>query len=176
MAKLNGIEVKAVKGFTGHEGYCYQGNVYKDGKKLGFWSQDGWGGPDDFGFDESLLDDACRKFKDGFPDDYQYKDFADSKDVFMHHLVELRNIEKDCKKAFKDGFKAVIYLTDGFHYTWMAVADEEDDETLKGKYSQQLEKMRAQMFKNGHTEMVIRPGEFDIIVDNDHPAPNLFML
>lgn len=45
MASIKGIEIKGVKGYQGHEGYCQQGNIYMDGKKIGFYSEDGWGGP-----------------------------------------------------------------------------------------------------------------------------------
>lgn len=40
MASINGVSIKAFKKFRGHEGEeLYQGNVYYNGKKLGFWSQ-----------------------------------------------------------------------------------------------------------------------------------------
>lgn len=52
MAKLNGIEIKNMKSFVEREGLACQGNVYADGKLLGFWSMDGNGGPDRFGFDD----------------------------------------------------------------------------------------------------------------------------
>ena len=175
MAKINGIEVKSVKSYVGHEGLCYQGNVYKNGKKLGFWSQDGHGGPDDFDFDESLLDEACSNFKEGFPDDYPYKEFSDSKEVFMHELVELKNTEKDCNKEFKKGYPAIYYMTDGYHYTWLALPKDLTLEEVKTTYPTQVEQMSSQMFKNGYFECIYRPGEFDITVDKSHPAPALFM-
>lgn len=51
MASLNGVSIKNLKLYRGHEGEpLYQGNVYLDGKKVGFWSQDAWGGPDELDF------------------------------------------------------------------------------------------------------------------------------
>lgn len=35
MAKINGIELKAVKNFEGMEGYGFSANIYMDGKKVG---------------------------------------------------------------------------------------------------------------------------------------------
>ena len=41
MASINGITLKAVKRFRGHDGEpCYQGNVYIGTKKIGFWGGD----------------------------------------------------------------------------------------------------------------------------------------
>lgn len=48
MAKIYGVKIKNLKTFHGHEGDCAQGSLYMDGKKIGFWSQDSCGGPDDF--------------------------------------------------------------------------------------------------------------------------------
>ena len=58
MASINGVSIKAFKKFRGHEGEeLYQGNVYYNGKKLGFWSQDAHGGIcDNFEFDETVLE------------------------------------------------------------------------------------------------------------------------
>ena len=56
MASLNGVSLKNLKTYAGHEGEpCMQGSVYYNGKKLGFWSQDGHGGPDRFDFNENEL-------------------------------------------------------------------------------------------------------------------------
>ena len=63
MASINGITVKAIKEFRGHDGEpLAQGNLYLNNKKIGFWSQDSWGGPDHFQlepqYNERLLNDA----------------------------------------------------------------------------------------------------------------------
>jgi hypothetical protein len=44
---FGGYWLKAMNDFQGHEGEpLFQGNVYKDNKKIGFFSQDSWGGMD----------------------------------------------------------------------------------------------------------------------------------
>lgn len=176
MAKINGIELKGLKGFMGHEGYCYQGNVYKDGKKLGFWSQDSWGGPDDFDFDESILDEACKNYKDGFPDEYRYKEFSDSKEVFMAAVLDMKLKESDCKKEFKRGVKQVYYMTDGFHCIWMGVPPEiTSGDDVRRLYPKQFKQMESHMFKNGFKEAIFYPDSFDIIVDKNHSAPDFLI-
>ena len=57
MASIKGIELKNIKTFRGVEyPVNYQGNIYYNGKKLGFWSQDSWGGPDSYDFNTDELD------------------------------------------------------------------------------------------------------------------------
>ena len=61
MASIKGIELKNVKEFLGHEEETLvQGNVYYKGKKVGYYSQDAWGGPDIFRLDYDL-DSKIRK-------------------------------------------------------------------------------------------------------------------
>lgn len=40
MASINGLTIKGLKQFVGHEGETlFQGNLYLNGDKIGFWSQ-----------------------------------------------------------------------------------------------------------------------------------------
>jgi hypothetical protein len=60
MASIQGLQVKSLKSYIGMEGVAYQGNLYLNGKKIGFWSQDGNGAVTDAlsmerGYSESLL-------------------------------------------------------------------------------------------------------------------------
>ena len=43
---FGGYWLKAIKDFKGHEGEpLFQANVYLNNRKIGFFSEDGWGGP-----------------------------------------------------------------------------------------------------------------------------------
>lgn len=56
MASINNVTIKSLKNFLGMEGEAWQGNVYIDGKKTGFWSQDAFGAIcDTFDFDIRAL-------------------------------------------------------------------------------------------------------------------------
>lgn len=45
MASINGITLKNIDGFLGHEGEpLFQGDLYVGNTKVAFWSQDDWGG------------------------------------------------------------------------------------------------------------------------------------
>lgn len=66
MASIKGIELKNVKEFRGHEGEdLIQGDVYYKGKKVGYYSQDAWGGMDIFDLDwQNLSKDLMKEIKD----------------------------------------------------------------------------------------------------------------
>lgn len=144
MASINGISIKGMKNFLGHEGepLC-QGNVYLNNKKLGFWSQDSWGGPDRFILDpkysKTLLDQAVvtrnpEKTYHGSTGDRAYVI-----DYDLEHLlgdcVELLEEEQIYKKAVKAGYSGILLATDGFHQTtWslpLSYTQLSDDELLK---------------------------------------------
>lgn len=125
MASINGITVKALKTFRGHEGEpCCQGNLYIGTKKIGFWSQDSWGGCDNFMLDrpysEMILERKVRDLNankartvttyDGTKHTIEY-----GLESLMSDLIALLEDEKIYKKAIKDGFKGVILVSDGYH-------------------------------------------------------------
>lgn len=52
--EMKGITVKNLKNFKGHEGEpLIQGNLFMDGEKIGWFSDDSWGGPMAFHIDDS---------------------------------------------------------------------------------------------------------------------------
>ena len=124
MASINGICVKGIKDFKGHEGepLC-QGNLYLNNKKIGFWSQDSWGGPDHFildqGFDYRLLNDAVKtlnaeKSEMVGPAGNQFLREYDL-EYLMIDLLDLNYDEKAFKNAVKKGYSAIVVATDGYN-------------------------------------------------------------
>ena len=125
MAKINGIEIKNLKSFMGMEGPTLQGDIWYKGKKLGFWSQDGNGGPDWYDFDATVLDDEVKKY---YGEDSYY-----DLDCLLYDVVNLKDDEKQYKKFAKNGYKIMATLTDGYHLTYYAYADlpKEREDALK---------------------------------------------
>lgn len=99
MAKINGLEIKSVKTFKGHEGEtCYQGNVYFRGKKLGFWSQSYMNGCDDYTFDVSQeIEYAVKRYVQSDYVEKEYKDIYDL-DCLLADLAQLKEDEKEYQK------------------------------------------------------------------------------
>ena len=114
MAKLCGVQIKNVKTFRGREyPVNYQGVVYLDGKKLGFWSQDGDGAVyDNFEFNSKPIDDIAEEYGKAHGKDMEYWDATS----FMAELVNFHCLEKTYKNLSKKGFPTVLFLTDKDDY------------------------------------------------------------
>ena len=116
MASLNGVTIRNFKGFRGHEGEpLWQGSVYHNGRKLGFWSQDAHGGSDNYDFNSKLLDYPTLAWKSGLKGT-KYYEYLDS-DSFLGVVCALMELEKEYKKAEKKGYPVAcvgINLADGY--------------------------------------------------------------
>lgn len=147
MAKINGIEIKAMKNFKDHEGLTiYQGNIYYNGKKLGFWSQDSYGGMDNYDFNTNILKDEVEKFKNSDMVEDKFRKFADL-DILLDELVKLKETEKQYNHFFKKGFASMVLVTDGYHYFYMASHLADKDAVLK-EMDTQIKESKKRCFKN----------------------------
>jgi hypothetical protein len=129
MAKINGIELKNVKNFRGHEGEdLIQGDVYYKGKKVGYYSQDAWGGMDIFDLDYNLdtktrmeITDITRnyiggklfkKIDDLYNEKYKVNFHYEQKgyEYLFMDLLQLLEHEKWYKKFSKKWNQNTIYI------------------------------------------------------------------
>ena len=132
MARINGVEIRGLKRFIGTEGYAFQGNIYIDGKKQGFWSQDANGGVTDwFDFDTELL-------KSRIPlrikEDTSLGTAGLNLEVFMDELILLKDDEKQFKKSQKKGFNIVVALNgplNAYYFSYRDRFDKKDEEKTK---------------------------------------------
>ncbi len=125
MASINGITVKSIKQFRGHEGepLC-QGNIYLGNKKIGFWSQDSHGGPDSYWLDEpyrvrkleaKVAELNCDKTKTYSRGDGSTYTIAYSLDIMFGDLMNMHEDEKMFKNAIKNGYGGLLLVTDRCH-------------------------------------------------------------
>lgn len=110
MAEIKGITLKGLTRFVGMEGEAYQGNIYMDGKKIGWFSQSGDGGCSTIDYNNPEIKKVVDKrieqyFKENPPD----VDWANTDEFFYEDLVNLILNEKEFKKAIKKGY--VWYMT-----------------------------------------------------------------
>lgn len=125
MASINGITVKAVKEFRGHEGEpLYQGNIYLGNKKIGWWSQDSHGGCDNIHLDQPyIVTKLEHKVKELNRDKEETHERSDgskyvldySLDMMFGDLMVMYEDEKTYRAAVKNGFAGVLLVTDGYH-------------------------------------------------------------
>jgi hypothetical protein len=117
MAKINGIELKNIVKYRGHEGEpLVQGTIYIDGKKSGFYSQGDWGGPDTLDFisneKKNVFNDKASSYSQNKVDKERFDDILLPEDLLLCDLLYLLEKEKKFKKVTKQGCDGVIY------YVW----------------------------------------------------------
>ena len=163
MASINGITLKSVKMFRGHEGEpCYQGNVYIGTKKIGFWSQDSWGAVcDNFMFDRPYSErKLAKKVSELHPECIETHIRADgstftteySLEILFGDLLRLQDDEKAFKRVVKNGSKGLMLITDGYtQVSWglHEQAANDTNEVLLNKFSKFIEneKKKARFMK-----------------------------
>ena len=171
MAKLNGVEMKTFKNFRGHEGEpLAQATIYIDGKKAGFWSQDSWGGGDQYEDRamEATIGERAKAFQKGCPKDYMFYDVMDSADCFMGTLLHLCDCEKAYKTFAKKGYPYMVAVDNGEQAYYTAFKIPVTAEKVKADGV-----LKDQIYKNGNPNIyfINSLGEFDIKVDEEHQCP-----
>ena len=142
MAKLFGVTLKKLHKGTDHEGCAlYSADVYYNGKCLGSWEQDAWGGPDRMDFDKNLLQDAVEQFKQSDLVNPKYKDLANVS-ILLDKLVGLCEDEKLYKKGLKNGFNAFIIQEYGYRQGFWMNGTLEDIKASKD-YKELVERSRG---------------------------------
>lgn len=166
MASINGIQIKGLKAFRDHEGATiFQGNVYYRGKKLGFWSQDSWGGCDNYDFKEIMLNEEVDRFRNSSMVESQYKAIANL-DILLYELVKLMDIEKAYKKAVKKGYKSYVEACDGYHIKGYYTRSN-DKKAIKNSefYAKFVDDCKKVMFKDWDGKVSIYTSPDDFIVE-----------
>lgn len=149
MARLMGVEIKNLKKFKGVE-YPdnYQGDIYLDGKKQGFWSQDSWGGPDRFDFNEEEIQKTAKEWNKKTNSGY------DDIEVFMDELLHFTQIEKDVKKYFNKGYKTMVVMKSGVADSFVALPELTDEESAIKECKKEIEKFKDFAKKYHHYDAV----------------------
>jgi len=143
MAKIKGIEIKAMTKFKGHEGETLtQGNIYMDGKKIGWYSEDSWGGCMNIDIEKEYAKEFNKRAKK----------HADGEEYFLYDLINLKLVEDEFKKIIKKGYKALIVVKHERFYNSHIYSPDTD-----------IEKTIAWLDKNGYEKYKI-DGEYDLKV------------
>ena len=165
MASINGVEVKNLKTFRGHEGEpLYQGSVYLNGKRLGFWSQDAWCGCDNYDFNIHLLDSVIEKLRNTSLVETEYRDIFNA-DCLIDKVIRLKNDEKVYKDFCKKGYQCTLLVTDGYHCFYSATSNKEailDKSFALNYFKKQIDDFSMKCYKNKFLNVVIynKPSDF----------------
>ena len=95
MAEIYGFSIKNLKTFKGRGGEGSQGNIYYNGKKVGWYNNSADGGKADIDFEgdwerrrqmEGLLKEATRKYYERFPLTGEFAELEPDEELFMEKL------------------------------------------------------------------------------------------
>jgi|SRR5699024_4637334 len=110
MASIKGFELKAVKHFEGMEGIGFNANLYFNGKRVGRASDYATGAHIEYYVEdkriESKLEEVAKEY-----DDFGFEVVG----TFINELLTLKMLEKEYKKAIKEGYGSIAYLTDSYN-------------------------------------------------------------
>lgn len=180
MASINGISLKNVTTFLDHEGApIAQGNLYVENKKIGFWAQDSWGGPNiidlDIPYYEHLLKKTIitlnkdKSFHGTRNDGSTYTIDYDIENL-CSDLLALNDHEKSFYEARKENYGGIMVLTDGYQdITWKLPqghcrkSDEELLSSMKDAISRSKDKLLKEDDSITHKISIYRnPEDFEI--------------
>ena len=171
MASVNGVSIKSLKNFKGHEGEpCSQGNVYYQGKKLGFWSQSAHGGEDMFeGFGETI-EDIAKEVAKTLPETYKYKEYF-AADTLMNMVLDAMELEKEYKKYIKMGAKTLLAATDGYSRAQSGFRREfaSEEEALEA-HTKDIEELLKLVAKGAKVFAITSLGDLDIDTTKKFPC------
>lgn len=175
MASINGVEVKNLKTRIGHEGPASSGTIYIDGKRMGAWEQDSWGGCDWFESRElrAAVAERAALYKEGCDSSDDFYDVKDDPDVLMGEVLRLKDMEGVYKKCAKDGYPVLVTVVSA-HVT----------DSIGLKMVEHIESVTVQ---NWIRKMIARQAEYDygckskvvhyeslkdfsVVVDKAHPV------
>jgi hypothetical protein len=112
MAKIMGLELKAVKTFLGSDGYGLNANLYLNGKKVAFVLDEGRGGESEVTFTDKSKEDEVFAIAQRYYEKYPKFLLHDNKWAKLYELLEelyaLYETEKYFKKQSKKGYLAVV--------------------------------------------------------------------
>ena len=160
MAKIKGIELRNIRDFRGHEGEpLTQGDVYYKGKKVGFYSQDSWGGPDILNLDYDLDKDLAKEINDIF---HNYNG-----GILFKNLDDLYAKQYHCENLFKIEQK-------GYEYLFMDLLQLIEFEDLYKEYSKKFGVDKIAIIYKDLFDRAIYGNRFDIDTSIKFPGTTIF--
>ena len=169
MAKIFGVEVKAVKNHRDHEGCTiHSGNIYVDGKKIGSWEDSYMSGPPDYDIPDGTVWNDLVARADRFYDTMKADSSAykGDPDVLIYELIQLNEREKTFKECLKKGYQSMVIISGaygqfsclyipGVHDDWQTRFKKYLDNVLQGLIRPEYGKPFPMKYVRGMGDFVI---------------------
>jgi len=120
MAQIKGFTIKNITNFRGHEQeLLVQGSIYYKGKKVGFYSDDSWGGEPQIDFDnkeiKAIAKRVCAEYFAEHPDEKLFPHNEPDLEEFFNKVFLLMETERSFKKNLKKGFLILATYTQDYN-------------------------------------------------------------
>lgn len=125
MASIFGFTVKNIKTFRGREWDGCQGDIYYNGKKVGWYNNDGNGGCADIDFFgtfetrqwfENKLSQATKEYFTRFPLEGEYSIITPDNEMLLSALCDLIADEQTYKRYLKKGKPFMVTFEEGYKH------------------------------------------------------------
>ena len=108
---FGGYWLRSISNFKGHEGeLLFQATVLKDGEKIGFFSEDSWGGPAQLS--EFSKEDELALIK--YAKEVDEKPWGESYHLFLTKIASEIDFQKKLKRKAKK--EILFYVGEDIHY------------------------------------------------------------
>lgn len=167
MAKIYGVELKAVKYLEGREGIGFTSNIYLNNKKIGRFLDYADGAMAEYHFDlkakkeEEELEKIAEKYFQDYPKALFYEN--DKVGEFLEELLQLKEREDQYKKLIKKNDKGVLLIGSYHKRTELPGIETKSDETLTAKFYNE-KSFEDYKKKQGYAELYIYKSLEDFII------------
>lgn len=165
MAKIYGVELKAVKYFEGREGIGFTSNIYLNNKKIGRFLDYADGAMVEYNFDLKAKEEELEKIAEKYFQDYPKALFYENYKVgeFLEELLQLKEREEQYKKLIKKNDKGVLLIGSYHKRTEHPGIETKLDETLTAKFYNE-KSFEDYKKKQGYAELYIYKSLEDFII------------
>ena len=169
VVSINGISLKNMVKFRGHEEETlYQGDLCLGEQKIGFWSEDSWGGPDniilDPGYDLKQLNYLIAALNpdkkiSSISSKHSFE-IAYNLELLMADYLRLYHEHEEYLAAVNAEYSGIMIASDGFHFTSWYLPEtyvKQSDEYLLEEMAEALGKAKESFFaENNYTKHTVK--------------------
>lgn len=169
MAKIYGVELKAIKYFEGREGIGFNSNIYLNNKKIGTFSDYAFGAMEEYSFDSKTTKEQIQELRElaeqYFNDFPMYLFYPQDKVVeFLSEILKLKEIEDSFKKERKKNSECIIITGSFEKRTELQLSDVADEVIVSINHYDKV-KVSNYIKKQGFIEYNIYKSLEDFIIN-----------
>lgn len=171
MATINEITIKTYREFSGVEyPTIREAVVWKNGKKIGTFAEDAWGGPAHFSNElGNIVAPSALLYQKGCPQNI-YTEFESNTEVFIGHVLQLVEYEKIYRANCKNGYPTTLYICNDWKMIAYGFRTKQD--LSKPLHPQIQNAIKKDFPKNDHfIWQAYDETPFNITVDEKNPVP-----